>query len=222
MCPAENETEGCPIGAASCARLDELRQARAQIADLSEKVQIDSLTGLYNYRCFLQHAEQELERTRRNGHPTALIMVDLDHFKRVNDDWGHEAGNQTLRRCASMMKNELRKIDIPCRYGGEEFALLLPATQLPHAVAVANRLRLIIQRTPIDFGDQQFTVTASMGVDVSRKGEDLTPGQFVERADAQLYQAKINGRNRVCHPDYGARRPKGQVGRDEKDELLRP
>ncbi|MCB1829071.1 MAG: GGDEF domain-containing protein [Chromatiaceae bacterium] len=222
MSPGDKESERCPIGEASCVRLDELHQARMQISELSEQVHVDSLTGLYNYRHFLQLAEQELERTRRNSQPTALIMVDLDHFKRVNDDWGHEAGNQTLRRCASLIKNELRKIDIPCRYGGEEFALLLPATELPHAVAVANRLRLVIQQSPIEFGDQRFSVTASMGVDVSRKGEDLTPGEFVERADAFLYQAKIGGRNRVCHPDYAAVRPKGQVGREEKDELLRP
>jgi len=222
MSPQENEPENCPIGETSCVRLDELHQARAQITDLSEKVQVDSLTGLYNYRHFLQLAAQELERTRRNGQPTALIMVDLDHFKKVNDDWGHEAGNLTLRSCASLMKNELRKIDIPCRYGGEEFALLLPATELPQAVVVANRLRLAIQQTPIEFAGQQFSVTASMGVDVSLKEEDLTPGQFVERADAFLYQAKIEGRDRVCHPDYEVIRPKGEVSRDEKDELLKP
>lgn len=222
MCPRDNEPERCPIGETSCVRLDELRQARTRLTDLSEKVQVDSLTGLYNYRHFLQLAEQELERTRRNGHPTALILVDLDHFKRVNDDWGHEAGNLTLRRCASLLKNELRKIDIPCRYGGEEFALLLPATELPHAVAVANRLRLVIRRLQLESGSQQFSVTASMGVAVSRKGEELTPGQFVERADAFLYQAKFEGRDRVCHPDYAVIRPKGQVGKDEKDELLKP
>jgi len=222
MSSKDNETERCPIGETGCVRLDELRQARALITELSEKVQVDSLTGLYNYRHFLQLAEQELERTRRNGQPTALVMVDLDHFKKVNDDWGHEAGNLTLSRCASLMKNELRKIDIPCRYGGEEFALLLPATELPHAVAVANRLRLVIRQTPIEFGGQQFSVTASMGVDVPQKGEDLTPGQFIERADAFLYQAKTEGRDRVCHADFKVLRPKGQVGRDEKDELLKP
>lgn len=222
MSSKESGTEKCPIGETSCVRLDELRQARAQIADLSEKVQVDSLTGLYNYRHFQQLAEQELERTRRNGHPTALIMVDLDHFKKVNDDWGHEAGNLTLRSCASLIKNELRKIDIPCRYGGEEFALLLPATELPHAVAVANRLRLAIRQMRIEFGGQQFSVTASMGVDVSKKGEDLTPGQFVEKADAFLYQAKIEGRDRVCHRDYELLKPKGQVGKEEKEELLKP
>ncbi|MCB1761529.1 MAG: GGDEF domain-containing protein [Gammaproteobacteria bacterium] len=222
MSPREDERERCPVGEKNCARLDELDQALRQIADLSAQLHIDTLTGLYNYRHFLQFAEQELERTRRNGQPTVLVMVDLDHFKCVNDDWGHEAGNQTLRHCAALMKRELRKIDIPCRYGGEEFALLLPATELPHGVAVANRLSRIIRQTPVELGGQQIWVTASMGVDVARKGEELTPGALVERADALLYQAKIGGRDRVCHPDYRMLRPKGQVGREEKEELLKP
>lgn len=122
----------------------------------------------------------------------------------------------------SVDERELRKIDIPCRYGGEEFALLLPATELPHGVAVANRLSRIIRQTPVELGGQQIWVTASMGVDVARKGEELTPGALVERADALLYQAKIGGRDRVCHPDYRMLRPKGQVGREEKEELLKP
>jgi len=222
MNPGDKESEQCPIGETSCGHLDELRQARMQIVNLSEQVHVDSLTGLYNYRYFLQLAEIELERTRRNGQPIVLVMVDLDHFKRVNDDWGHEAGNLTLCQCAALIKKELRKIDIPCRYGGEEFALLLPATELAQAVTVANRLRLAVQRMQIEVAGRQFSVTASMGVAVSGRGDDLTPGQLVESADAFLYQAKAQGRDQVCYPDYSHLQPKGQVGREEKDELLKP
>jgi len=222
MSRRDRETEKCPIGETSCARLDELRQALARIDALSEQVRIDTLTGLYNYRHFLQLAEQELERTRRTAQPTALIMMDIDRFKQVNDELGHEAGNLALSQCASVLKSELRRIDIPCRYGGEEFALLLPSTDLPHAVRVAGRLRLAVEQSSIEFGGQSFAVTVSLGVAVAGKGEELTPGRFVERADAFLYKAKAEGRNRVCHPAYELIRPKGQVGREEKDELLKP
>lgn len=222
MEPSNNENDGCPLGESGCERLAELRQARVQIADLSSQIGIDGLTGLYNYRHFLRAAEQELERTRRNGQPTALIMVDLDHFKQVNDLWGHQVGNLVLRRCAALMQQTLRKIDIPCRYGGEEFALLLPATDLPHAVNAAERLRQGIQQLSIEVGAESFSVTASMGISLCRNGENLTPGELVERADAFLYQAKRKGRNRVCHAEFHLVRPRGEVGRDEKDELLKP
>ncbi|MCB1759235.1 MAG: GGDEF domain-containing protein [Gammaproteobacteria bacterium] len=220
MGTGERKRGECPVGEAECPRLDELERAQEQIATLSRQVHVDSLTGLFNYRHLLVVAEQELERTRRTGRPTALIMVDLDHFKRVNDEWGHEAGNEALKHCAVLMRQVLRKVDIPCRYGGEEFALLLPATELPHAVAVADRLRRAIEGAPVEYAGISFQLTASMGVEVCGKGDELTSGQLLERADELLYQAKLGGRNRVCHREYELLKPRGQVSRDEKDELM--
>jgi diguanylate cyclase (GGDEF)-like protein len=221
MGTGERKRGACPVGETECERLDELQQAHEQITELSRQVHVDSLTGLFNYRHFLVITEQELERTRRTGRPTALIMVDLDHFKQVNDEWGHEAGNEALKQCAALMRQVLRKVDIPCRYGGEEFALLLPATELAHAVAVANRLRQAIAAAPVAFSGISFPLTASMGVEVCGKGDDMTPGELVERADELLYQAKLGGRNRVCHREYDLLKPRGQVSRDEKDELMK-
>lgn len=212
----------CPVGETECVRLDELRRALEEIEALSRQVHVDSLTGLFNYRHFMLMTEQELERTRRSGRPTALIMVDLDRFKIVNDDWGHEAGNRALQQCAELMRTVMRKIDIPCRYGGEEFALLLPSTELPHAVAVAERLRRAIESTPITHAGSSFSVTASMGVEACARRDQMTAGTLIERADELLYQAKLEGRNRVCHRDYELVGSGGKVGRDEKDELLKP
>lgn len=222
MPPDDKENPDCPLGEASCPRLGELTATRAEAAELSQQVHTDGLTGLFNYRHFQLMLERELERTRRTGQPTALVMVDLDHFKQINDRWGHELGNRVLRHCASLMANALRKIDIACRYGGEEFALLLPGTPLPRAVNAANRLRLAIAETPLQTTDGVLQVTASMGADVFSKGDEIGPEEFVKRADSQLYQAKEQGRNRVSHLAFELTRPKGQVGREEKQALSKP
>jgi diguanylate cyclase (GGDEF)-like protein len=147
-------------------------------------------------------------------------MLDLDHFKQVNDDWGHEAGNRILQHCAGLMKKLLRRVDIPCRYGGEEFALIMPATPLPRAVNAAERVRQAIAGSVIPFEGQEIRVTVSMGADLCMPEDDLTVEALVERADGFLYQAKAEGRNRVCHGDFSRLQPKGQVSRDEKRELL--
>jgi diguanylate cyclase (GGDEF)-like protein len=218
---SDNETRICPVGEADCPRLDELAYARSRMEMLAEQVHTDALTGLYNYRHFSRMMEQEWERTRRSGQPAALVMVDLDHFKRINDQWGHETGNRVLRHCARLIAGMLRKIDVPCRYGGEEFALILPATPLPRAVSAANRLRTAIAGTPLELDSVTISATASMGVNVYRKGDTLEMDAFIEQTDSFLYQAKKEGRNRVCHPDFKLFRPETQVGREEKEDLFR-
>jgi diguanylate cyclase (GGDEF)-like protein len=218
----DNEKGGCPVGETGCPRLEELEHACRQVETLAEQVHTDALTGLYNYRHFLHMMEQEWERTRRSGQPAALVMLDLDHFKRVNDQWGHETGNRVLRHCARLIAGMLRKIDVPCRYGGEEFALILPATPLPRAVGAANRLRTAIAGTPLKLDGTTLTVTASMGVNLYRKGDTLEMDAFIEQTDSFLYQAKKEGRNRVCHPDFKLFHSETQVGREEKDDLFRP
>jgi diguanylate cyclase (GGDEF)-like protein len=219
MSGKDNKSTECPVGESQCAHIDALLQLQRDHEDLAELVLTDPLTRLFNYRHFSQSLDQELERTHRTGHPTALIMLDLDHFKRVNDEWGHEAGNQVLRQTAELMVSLLRKIDIPCRYGGEEFALILPGTPLPRAVNAANRLRVAIEESPVIVDERPLFITASMGVDVYMRSSHFSAEAFVKQVDSLLYQAKTLGRNRVSHPDLESLKPKGQVGVEEKAAL---
>lgn len=218
----ENKKPRCPVGEPRCAYIDELVALREEVASLTELVSTDPLTRLFNYRYFCQALEQELERTHRTAQPTALIMLDLDHFKQVNDRWGHEAGNRVLCHVAELMVTLLRKIDIPCRYGGEEFALILPGTPLPRAVNAARRLRAAIAETPATWEGGSLVVTASMGVSVYQRSSNICADTFVKQVDELLYAAKSGGRNQVAHPDLESVRPAGQVSTDEKAALYGP
>jgi len=220
MSEDNNEKPDCPVGEVECERIDELMAFRAEVAMLEKLVHTDNLTGLFNYRHFELVLAQEFERTRRSGQPTAMIMLDLDFFKKINDEWGHEGGNQVLRQIAGIMIQVLRRIDIPCRYGGEEFVMLLPGTPLPRAVQAAERLRKAIAETPVDFDGKQISVTASMGVSVYMRNSNLDPETFIKQVDKLLYQAKEEGRNCVAHEDLDLFKPKGQVGREEKEFLF--
>jgi len=220
MPTSDRKKPDCPIGEHNCWLIDELVGLRQLSSELEKLVHTDTLTGLFNYRHFAMVLEQELERTRRTGQPTSMILMDLDYFKRINDTWGHESGNRVLRQSAELIKNTLRKIDIPCRYGGEEFAIILPGTNLPMAVSVANRLRNSIMSSPVDLGQNQIEYTASMGVDSYIMGDAVSAEDFVKQVDAQLYRAKEEGRNRVCHKPYDYLKPETEVSLDEKRALL--
>ena len=189
----------CPAGDDRCPNLDEVRKLREEIQRLAALVRTDALTGLFNFRYFNQALSLEMERTRRSGQPTCLIMCDLDHFKDINDIHGHEIGNQMLVHVSTIMGNAIRRLDIPCRYGGEEFAIILPDTTLEQGVRFANRLRLTIENSPMKCADMLLGVEASLGVDVYERGSKISETAFVEQVDAYLYQAKQEGRNRVCH-----------------------
>jgi len=216
----QNDQLECPVGETACRFLDEVGTLRDRVAELAELVHTDTLTGLFNYRHFVLALEREMERTERTGQPTSLIMLDLDHFKGVNDTWGHEAGNRVLQHLAHLLHQLLRRIDVACRYGGEEFAVILPATPLARAVRVAERLRLALASAPIMEGDEALRVTMSLGVGVHLRNSGLNPKRFIEQVDKYLYEAKQLGRNRVAHPGLEAGRPKGQVGPDEKAALF--
>ena len=166
-------------------------------------VRTDELTGLYSFRYFYQALSLEMERTRRSGQPTCLIMLDLDHFKTVNDAYGHEAGNAVLVHISSLIKQSVRRLDVPCRYGGEEFTIILPDTNLIQGVSFANRLRLVIENSPVKTSDSQLEIEASFGVDVYLKGDQLLEKEFLEKVDSFLYLAKQEGRNKVCHSIIG-------------------
>ncbi|PLY13047.1 MAG: GGDEF domain-containing protein [Sedimenticola sp.] len=221
MSSEQHDKPLCPVEQPDCAYLEEVSMLRAKTEELSDLVHTDTLTGLFNFRHFSLVLDQEMERTRRAGQSTALVMLDLDHFKQVNDTWGHDTGNRVLVHLAEIMTQVLRKVDIPCRYGGEEFAVILPGTPLPRAVHAAQRLRLALQQTPLLLDDgRQIDVTASMGVTVFLRDSNLSADALVKEADHYLYQAKKAGRNRVAYPDLEQYRPNGQVGADEKAALF--
>ena len=147
------------------------------------------------------------------------MMIDLDHFKQVNDVWGHEVGNQVLKLTARLIKQVTRQLDIQCRYGGEEFVVILPSTTLLLASQVAERLRQQIQESEILVGEQSLRVTASIGVSVRLSHETGTASELIKAADACLYQAKAEGRNQVCFNGFEPEE-EGTVSGDEKAALM--
>lgn len=189
-----------------------------EINKLNELVRTDGLTDLYNQRYFREALHRECQRTQRTGEDFSLVLIDLDHFKKVNDTWGHEAGNIALKRTARLIRETIRPMDLPCRYGGEEFAVLLPNTPLMISVQVAERIRSTIAGTVIVIDDKTLTLTASFGVCAYQRNDILTQEQLVECADRQLYKAKDGGRNQVCYQPAKAH-TKQQVSQSEKDML---
>ncbi|SFM40093.1 GGDEF domain-containing protein [Thermodesulforhabdus norvegica] len=177
---------------------------------------LDPLTGLYNMRSFFRALESEMHRTRRSRVPTSLIMLDLDHFKQINDTYGHIAGDYVLKSVADTLRNGVRAGDLPCRYGGEEFAVVLPGTSLSQAVGVAKRLKEAIEKLKCFYAGKEIPVTASFGVATYRgtTPPEVTP--FVDRADKCLMEAKQNGRNRIV---WEAEEPKIEVSPQEKELL---
>jgi diguanylate cyclase (GGDEF)-like protein len=221
MTSTETDLGVCPVGEDDCDWLHQLAELKQENDRLKLLVTTDPLTGLFNYRYFEVMLASEMERTNRTGRPTCLIMIDLDHFKQVNDEHGHEAGNQALKTAASVFKQELRLFDIVCRYGGEEFALILPQTPLRIAVNVAERVRGCLEKTPVVLGDREIRLTASFGVSIYQDEREFTQNTFVESVDHLMYQAKQQGRNQVCHPDFATLKPLVTVTAEEKSELYK-
>ncbi len=206
----------CPVGIEDCTIADEVNALREENVRLSEAISTDTLTGLANYRFFLQSLAQELERTQRSGQPTSLMMLDIDHFKNVNDTWGHETGNKALMHVADIIRQTVRRLDIPCRYGGEEFAIILPDTGLLASVQVAERIRILIAESPLSHNDTPLSLTVSIGIATYQLNSALQPEQLIENADKYLYQAKQEGRNRTCH---ARPEPIELVSSEERQEL---
>ncbi len=167
-----------------------------EIDAVTRRASTDGLTGLVNRRAFDEHLKRLLNETDRFGQPLALILADIDHFKRINDTWGHEAGDEVLRRVAGKLLDGVRNVDVVARYGGEEFAILLPQTSLEGATDLADRLRHAVEAQPVKFKGEEITATISLGVasypDAVRVREIL-----FRSADRALYEAKRAGRNRV-------------------------
>jgi len=165
------------------------------LVDLSSR---DALTGLANRRAFDVALEREIDRVARSGEPALLLTLDIDHFKRVNDSFGHNAGDQVIKAVATALLDSVRPMDLVARVGGEEFAIILPNCAAAFGETVAERVRRRVERMPVQVGPgQQITVSVSIGGAFAPQWVRSTPKLWVERADQQLYRAKAQGRNLV-------------------------
>lgn len=157
----------------------------------------DPLTGLYNRRFFWDALTREIAAARRKGLPFSVILFDLDHFKRVNDVFGHDAGDIVLKEVAAVLRGAVRDSDVAVRHGGEEFAVLLPETSMEIAAERAERLRQDLEQHEISYGDQALHITASFGVAECPPGAS-DASALMRAVDAAMYSAKAAGRNRVA------------------------
>ncbi|HBY08006.1 MAG TPA: hypothetical protein DEH22_09570, partial [Chloroflexi bacterium] len=179
------------------ARLQQEIEERKRIeAQLQELAITDPLTRLYNRRHFFELAKQEFARTRRYQSELAVIMLDLDHFKQVNDRYGHLIGDLVLQTFAGHVQACIRETDILARYGGEEFIILLPQTSFGNSQNLAERLRQIIATQPIVTNDYSISITLSIGIS-NLLEDDTDIDMLISRADQALYTAKNSGRNQV-------------------------
>ncbi|MBV8667144.1 MAG: GGDEF domain-containing protein [Burkholderiaceae bacterium] len=169
--------------------------------ELELMARTDELTGVQNRRAFFEFADAAMAGARRHGRPMSMLIVDIDHFKQINDRFGHPVGDRVLKEVAAKMTSEIRNVDCAARIGGEEFAVLLNETDLLAAVEVADRIRLSLQ--PIALQNNAFVLpTVSIGV-ATLHAEDQSVHNLYQRADAALYKAKAIGRNRVYSEDWG-------------------
>jgi two-component system cell cycle response regulator len=193
----------CAKVRAVCDRSRQQRELRNKLQFALENAAHDPLTGLYNRRYFERRLREESAHARRHKRPFAIVMLDLDYFKLVNDTYGHEDGDRVLKHLAQVVTGSLREDDLACRYGGEEFVLLLRATGLQAARIVANRLRATLAQKPISLGEKHESrhIAFSAGVAAADERNQYDADDIVGRADAALYRAKRLGRNRVEAPD---------------------
>jgi diguanylate cyclase (GGDEF)-like protein len=158
---------------------------------------VDGLTDIHNKRYLLEFLDRELARSARHGRPLALVLIDIDHFRAINEELGHLGGDFTLRELAACIKTMVRKEELFARYGGEEFTLVLPETTLEGGIQVAERVRAQVEAHPFQYEDRTYSITVSIGVATTSGDDSLTPHELVRQADDRLYQAKRDGRNRV-------------------------
>jgi diguanylate cyclase (GGDEF)-like protein len=215
-----SDTKNCSSGEV-CLYQKTIEELQVEVARLTEQAQTDALTHLFNYRFFVDALQREMERAQRSLQPMCMIMIDVDFFKKLNDRWGHEIGNQALQHIAKIIHHTVRKLDIACRFGGEEFVVILPNTDIRQSVYVAKRIREVIEQSPLSVSGDLINMTASLGVDEYKANCSDTQDGFVERVDSWLYKAKQSGRNQVIHPDFDREiSTKSIVTDSEKDALF--
>jgi diguanylate cyclase (GGDEF)-like protein len=159
----------------------------------------DGLSGLYVHRYFQIKLEEEMRRAQRYGKPFSILLMDVDHFKAVNDTYGHPAGDYVIKTVSALVRKTIRKTDLAFRYGGDEIVILMPETPEPDAIVVAEKLRNLIFEFPFQTGDKEFRLTSSMGVATWRR--EWGKEEIVKRCDMALYRAKEEGRNRVVRAE---------------------
>lgn len=183
-------------------RTADLTRANLRLSALNKELEeisiTDGLTQVYNRRYFMERLRQEVKRVSRYGPPVSLLMIDVDHFKKVNDSCGHQAGDAVLSGMAGLIKGRLRETDLIARYGGEEFCLLATGTEQAGSLVLAERVRTLVEGAAFEHGGSRLTVTVSVGVSTWEPAMRDDYEELVRRADAALYRAKERGRNRVC------------------------
>ncbi len=182
------------------ARIRVSLQLHAALQMLSQKAMIDGLTGLYNRSMFDQRWQEEYERCVRHKHPMSLVMLDIDHFKSINDGYGHPAGDSVIAGISKMISTEIRKTDIACRYGGEEFSVILPDTTPEDAFAICERIRVECEQT-VWPNHPGRSVTISIGIAGTSTQVTVGADKWLEQADRNLYSAKNSGRNQTRMTD---------------------
>ena len=171
---------------------------RSNLDQSLEAAVTDPLTGLHNRRYMTGQLDALVARAVRDGKPVSALLLDIDHFKKINDSFGHDAGDEVLREFAVRLASNVRAVDLPCRHGGEEFVVVMPETAIEDAERIAERIRLHVAGAPfrVSNGREVLTVTISIGV-AATLGAGDTPDHLLKRADEALYEAKASGRNRV-------------------------
>ncbi len=196
-----------------------LTELGALYEDARQRAVTDGLTGLYNHGHFKELLALEFARCKRYGAPLTLLLVDIDHFKKINDTFGHLTGDVVLRRVSHALRGQVRDCDWVARYGGEEMAILLPSTDLKGALVVAERIRRFVRDMVFITEEKVQTppITVSIGVAQQRKTD--TPTELINRADLALYHAKSNGRNQVC-AEFGERVVPAAESKSHHQEFL--
>jgi diguanylate cyclase (GGDEF)-like protein len=186
--------------------------------DLRVQATRDHLTGLFNRGTVIEIAQRELAQSQRKGEHAALVLADLDNFKRVNDTYGHQAGDAVLCEAARRLSARVRVYDVLGRYGGEEFLVLLPGCDPARARSIAERLRAVISAEPVDTPAGQIPITMSFGLAVLGPGENMSWDDLVLAADQALYEAKRKGRNRLAWPPRKRDRSAKAAGATEEPD----
>lgn len=185
--------------------LIELRKRNAELGEALARLEKiaaeDMLTGLRSRRSLIEGMVLEIERAQRFDSPVSVMLLDIDHFKKINDDFDHAMGDAVLQGIGSLLQNSIRSIDIAGRYGGEELCLVLPGTDRAGALSLAEKIRLDVAATLFEDNGRQARITASFGVATLLSHQPRTPDQLVRAADSALYKAKHQGRNRVVAED---------------------
>jgi diguanylate cyclase (GGDEF)-like protein len=171
----------------------ELKRAKEKLLQLATT---DELTGIANRRYFMDRLNSEFDRAKRYESKYSILMIDIDFFKSINDNYGHKGGDKVLQSAAAVMKKSLRTSDLIGRVGGEEFSVILPETETKAAIFIAERLRSRVEGTVVKHNDEEILITVSIGVSQSRNGDQSVDDIYV-RSDSAMYNAKKNGRNRV-------------------------